>query len=312
MKRILILMIAALPLAIGPAVASAHGDRAKNGGLPTPIASIAGTVVSANAADGTFVADASVRIPGFSTGRGDHGSGARSSRLHRDSNFSRRSDHGSMRTPTATTEVTITTDAQTELKINHQDGTVGDLVAGDRFEATFSGSPADSIQTLVSNPAARVSARTPREAHRFYAFAGMVTAVDTTAGTVTVDVSRSRPDDLVPSGSAPVSFTVGPDTLIMAGTGPSGPAGASLADVSVGDTVAGGVIGDGRLTLSQVESTPLKVLFDRHMAAATANPQAGHDETRAMQHALSLLGDRSAAESHGHKKSDPGKHAAKA
>jgi hypothetical protein len=203
------------------------------------------------------------------------------------------------------TQVTITTYSGTKLKLNHQDGTVGDLVAGDRFVARLSGSPGDSIQTLVSNPALRVSASTPPKAHQLYAFVGRVTAVDTTAGNVTVDVTRSRPSDLVPSGSAPLSFTVGSDTLIRRGTGLRRLLGASLGDVSVGDIVAGGVIGDSGLTLSQVESTPLKVLLDLPATTTTTtSAQAAEGKTRAMKHALSLLGDKSARKSGGHKKSN--------
>ena len=309
MKRILISVIAALPLAIGPAVASAHDNRPGNGGSLTPIVSVAGTVVSTDAANGTFVADAFVLAPRSGTGHREHGSSGRSSRFGGDSSFTRRSAHEPMTAPTAMTQVTITTDSGTKLKLNHQDGTVGDLVAGDRFVARLSGSPGDSIQTLVSNPALRVSASTPPKAHQLYAFVGRVTAVDTTAGNVTVDVTRSRPSDLVPPGSAPLSFTVGSDTLIRRGTGLRRLLGASLGDVSVGDIVAGGVIGDSvigdsGLTLSQVESTPLKVLLDLPATTTTTtSAQAAEDKTRAMKHALSLLGDKSARKSEGHKKS---------
>jgi hypothetical protein len=309
MKRILISVIAALPLAIGPAVANAHGDGAGNGGLTTPVASVAGTVVSSDATDGTFVADAVVLTPRDGARRGDHRVADRSGR---DSNVTRRADHASRTTRPATTEVTITTDSGTKLELNHHDGTAGDLVAGEKFVATFNGVASDSIQTLVSNPALRVSARMPREAHGLYAFVGMVTAVDATAGNVTVDVTRSRPSDLVLPGSEPVSFTVGPDTKIKGGAELGGPLGASLGDVSVGDVVAGGVIGDPGLSLSQVETAPLKVLVDLRAGRTSDGDHAAKDETRVMKHVLTLLGDRFADKSHGDHGSDRGKHAAQA
>ena len=164
MRRILISVIASLPLAIGPSVASAHDNGYGHEGSPAPVASVAGTVVSADAMNGTFVADALVLPPRSRTGHDEQAFGGRSFRFGGDSSFTRRSAHEPMTAPTAMTQVTITTDSGTKLKLNHAEATVGDLVAGDRFVARLSGSPGDSIQTLVSNPALRVSARTtPKE-----------------------------------------------------------------------------------------------------------------------------------------------------
>jgi hypothetical protein len=56
----------------------------------------------------------------------------------------------------------------------------------------FSGSPSDSIQTLTASPALAVFASMPPTPKQLYAFVGTVTAIDSTAGTLTVNVSASR------------------------------------------------------------------------------------------------------------------------
>src|SRR5947209_19470071 len=72
MKRVLLSMLAVLPLAIAPASALAHdsGESGPGGGSGAPVALVAGTVVSVDAANGTFVGNAFV----VSGSRGhDHG-----------------------------------------------------------------------------------------------------------------------------------------------------------------------------------------------------------------------------------------------
>src|SRR5205807_2381502 len=155
---------------------------------------------------------------------------------------------GGSSTPPSTTQVTISTDSSTQLYVDHQQATVSNLAAGQEFRALFSGSPSDDIQTLVSNPALFVFARAPHVEHELYAFVGTVTAVDPTAGTVTVDVIRSRPGDLAPPGSS-ATFTVDSNTLVLGGSSSDSLFGGSLSDVNVGDLFAGGVAGPAAQTL---------------------------------------------------------------
>ncbi len=187
--------------------------------------------------------------------------------------------------PPTTTQVTITTDSNTRMRVNDGSASVADMSPGDQFVALFTGSPGDSIDTLVTNPALAVFDRAAPKAHQLYAFVGTVTATDTVGGTVTVNVTRSLPADLVPAGSSPIPFTVGLQTLVLGGTSAS-LFGGSLGDVSVGDIVAGGVAGDAGETLAQVESSPLKVLLD---LPAPAGGSTGA-QTGALNRALSLLG----------------------
>jgi hypothetical protein len=203
--------------------------------------------------------------------------------------------------------VTITTDANTKVFVNWHVGTPADLAAGQTFFALMNGSPGDSIQTLVSQPARMIFAKTPRQ---IYGFVGTVTAVDPTGGTVTVDVARSLPSSLVPAGSPPVPFTVGPHTLVLGGSGSGGLGGGffgglfggSLSNVSVGDMVAGGLIAPGGQTLTQIEATPLMVLLDLPARPTTSAAAAARAQSRALHKAVSLV--KHGAKKHkSHKKS---------
>jgi hypothetical protein len=119
---------------------------------------------------------------------------------------------------------------------------------------------------------------------------------------VTVSVTRSLPGDLVPSGSGPATFTVSASTLVLGGSGAGGLFGGSLADVSVGDMVAGGLVGDAGQTLSQVEATPLRVLLDLPASApATSGTPVTATNAQALNRALALLGDKSAGKTKAHK-----------
>jgi hypothetical protein len=263
MRKLLIAIVAVLPLTFGCAAASAHDF----GEFPSPGMPVVGTIVSTDPTSGTFVANAFAP-----TGFGE--------------------DSSDFDQPPVTTQVTISTDSNTRLLVDEQPGTVADMSAGDRFIAFFTGSPGDSLQTLVSNPALAVFDHPAPKPHQLYAFVGSVTGVDTTAGALTVDVTRSLPADLVPAGSAPVSFTVGADTLVLGGSSTS-LFGGSLANVSVGDIVAGGLIGDAGETLAQVEQTPLKLLLD----LPAGSGQAGAKRTT-LNKALSLLGGKPLAPAH--------------
>jgi hypothetical protein len=233
----------------------------------TPKAAVGGTIVSVDTSSGTFIANAAVMSE--NSGGADAGDSTRSPTL---------------------TQVTIATDANTEFKLDGQSASLSDLAAGQRFYALFNGSPTDTLQTLVSNPALEVSAHAVRARHhrQLYAFVGSVTGVDTTAGTVTVDVQRSLPSGLVPAGSPPQTFTVGAGTLILGGSNTS-LFGGTLGGVSVGDIVAGGLLAAPGQTLTQIESTPLAVLLDLP-AGTLPSSHASSARAKAFNRTLSLLG----------------------
>ncbi len=297
MKRLLVVFLAALPLIVGVAAAQADGFATGGGDQPSGTQSpedvlVAGTVVSVNGAAGTFVADAFV-VPADSQGgqgedndsddQGGGGSIGGSGRGH---------DNADSTGPTpATTRVTITTDSNTEIEVNGQHGTVANLSPGDKFEAKFKAMPTDPISTVVSTPALSIKAETPdapetNSRGSLYAFVGSVTAVDLTGGTVSVNVTRSLPSSLVPAGSSPVPFTVGPDTMILGG---SSGLGGSLSDIKVGDIVAGGLFAPAGSKLTQIEALPLRVLLDLPAVSTSSPVTAQAAKAKALRKAVALL-----------------------
>jgi hypothetical protein len=273
-----------------------------SGSTTTQQAAVTGTVVSVDATAGTFVANAYVLTPpsmgtggssggstgglpfgggGFPFGGGGFTFGGGSSAGGSTGSIAARAKHS---TAPTTTQVTITTNSSTIIRVGGFGGgmmggmggmgasttgqTAADLVPGAKFVALFSGSPTATIQTLVASPATAVYAQVPKQ---FYAFVGTVSATSTTAGTIAVDVTRSLPSGLVAGGTS-ATFAVGSHTLIIGGSsltgGGSGAGlfgglfGGSLSDVSTGDMVAGGLIGNAGLTAAQVQATPLMFLLD--------------------------------------------------
>jgi hypothetical protein len=229
----------------GGAVARADGS---GGGSRSKLA-IAGTIVSVNADANSFVANA------YALGEdgGGEGRDARGAGFGESGNSS----------PT-TFRVTVTTNRNTEFRVNGAMATITSLAPGARFQAVFDGSAGSDITTLVgNNEALTVTAHDPPQ---LYAFVGTVTRVTTVSsgsgGSVAVDVSHSIPTEIASSASTPVTFTVGPDTLILGGSGAGGLTVDSLSGVSVGDVVAGGLIVAAGDTLSQVEGAPLRLLID--------------------------------------------------
>jgi hypothetical protein len=144
----------------------------------------------------------------------------------------------------------------------------------------------------VAGPALAVYAHSAPAQRQLYAFVGTVSAVDTTAGTVMVQVSNTVPSGLVPAGSNPATFMVSDSTMVLGGSATNGLFGGSLASVSSGDIVAGGLIGTAGETLSQVESTPLQVLVDFPASAApmTKSSMRRQARRRALTQALALFG----------------------
>jgi hypothetical protein len=314
MKRALIALVTALPLAVGATVAQAdspgqwgHDQGTQSSGS---VVAVGGTVTSVDHSTSTFTANAFVPTgeaddqgDNSQSGDDDQGDGGQSSDSGQ--NNGGQGSQGSFHNDwqgsqsgqsTATTPVTITTDGSTTFRVDGRDGTIANLAPGQHFVALFNGSPSDSLQTLVSSPALDVSAHTPDQQHQLYAFVGTVSGVDTSADTVTVQVTNSLPSGLVSSSSNPATFTISPSTMVLGGSATNGLYGGSVGDVAVGDVVAGGLIGPADETLSQVESSPLQVLID---FPASATPSATTsmrrlERGRALTQALALFGYKGA------------------
>jgi hypothetical protein len=313
MRRVIVGLIAVASLALGVAVAQADGGGQggdDNGpgmnGIP-----VVGTVVSTPTAD-SFVANAYIPTQGMgdqgSQGPGDFGQGGsgQGSGSGSGSGFGgdiAKDDDTGGGTPPTTTQVTITTNASTKIEVNDSTGTVTDMKPGDHFFALFTGSPTDTIQTLTANPALAVFDHTAPPAPQVYAFVGSVTGTDTTAGTVTLTVTRAFPSSLAAASSS-VTLTVSSDTLILGGSANSGGLfGNTLSDVSTGDIVAGGLIGPSGETLTQVESSPLRVLLDLPATSSSTPAQMMNDKRHALSAALRLLGDKHQSSRHHQRRS---------
>jgi hypothetical protein len=331
MKRAVVGLVTVMSLALGAGVAQADGPGGwgqwgggdgQSSQPSSSVVAVAGVVTSVDQAGSSF--DANAFIPqgegfgfhhhgfGDGNGGGDQGGGGGGGDFHRDWLGGPQDQQQSAPTPTP---VTIMTNPATTFRIDGQSGTLADLAPGSRFVALFNGSPTDSLQTLVASPAVAVFAHTPPVQHQLYAFVGTVSGVDTTAGTVSVTVANSIPSGLVPSGSGPQTFTVSPSTLILGGTSTNGLFGGSLADVSVGDVVAGGLIGPAGETLTQVESSPLQVLVDFPAATTSSSTTSSSvrraTRQRALSQALTLFGVKTGSRTtgKGHKARRGKKHA---
>jgi hypothetical protein len=313
-------MIAAVPLTFGTASAGAFQLPGLGGDLPitsmlTPQAVVAGTVTQVNG-DGTFQANAYAVSPfnflgGNGSGFGSLNLGGFGNILGGLGNLGNMfglgdifgsSGSSSPTTPT-TTPVTISTDSNTLLLVNGHPGSVSDLAANDNFMALMPGWPWDSIQTLTGSPATFISAQGATSRKDVYAFVGTVTGVDTSAGTVMVNLTTALPSGLAPSGSS-ATFTVGDHTLIIGDSSSSsdsliGGLGASLGDVRTGDIVAGGLIAPAGDTLAQVEALPLSVLLD-FPAPSGPSGSIAKAKARALKDALALLVGKSTKHSRHH------------
>lgn len=259
--------------------------------------------MSVDPSSGTFVANAFVVMrqePGCGADFQNDWSGPRGDGERCNGRF--HDDWASGQAMATPRQVTITTNASTTFRVNGQQGTISGLAAGDRFVAVFNGSPSDSLQTIVSSPAVAVYAHTPAAQHQLYAFVGTVTAVSTTADTVSVNVTGSIPSGLIPSSSNPATFTISPDTLILGANATNGLFGGTLSGVSVGDVVAGGPVGTAGETLAQVESSPLQVLvaFPVASSSTTTTASTRRATQTALGRALALLGFK-AQTAHGRK-----------
>ncbi len=335
MKRALIGVITALSLALGAGVAQAHGPGdwghwgdGGGGQSSSTVVAVAGVVTAVDPSTSSFTANAFVPQGegdgwhhgyggGGGSGSGDQGSQGNSAGQGNPAGQGSQGNPAGQGSrpgdfhadwlgagPPSLSPVTITTDGSTTFRIDGQDSSLTSLPVGSRFVALFNGSPTDSLQTLVASPAVAVFAHTPPTQHQLYAFVGTVSGVDPTAGTVTVQVANALPTGLVPAGSAPMTFTVSAGTMILGGSATNGLFGGSLTDVSLGDVVAGGLIGPAGEALTQVQASPLQVLVD-FPAAATPSVKSSSlrrsVRQRALSQALALFGVKARATGHGHK-----------
>jgi hypothetical protein len=160
MKRTVIMLFATMALALGAVAAEAASPGPGSWGSPSmapaPHAVIAGTITSVNASAGTFTASAYLVA-------GDRG------------------DEGMQNAMPTAAPVTITTGTGTTFDVNGSSGTINSLMAGQRFWAVFSGSPAEGLTTLTSGTAVAVYAFTPPTPSS--CVAGTITSVNTSAGT---------------------------------------------------------------------------------------------------------------------------------
>jgi hypothetical protein len=295
MRRAVGALIAALPLALGVAAAHANEGGPWTGSGLTMGVPVVGTVVQTDTSAGTFTANAFV--PTFGLGVGASGSGGggawgsgMGSGMGSGGEF--RGDLAGATTAPTTTPVTITTNSSTKIIVNGSTGTVGDMKAGDQFMALFAGSPTTPIATLVGKPALSIFDRTPPPKKQVYAFVGTVTGTDTTKGTVTLTVTASFPSGLAAASSS-VTLTVSSDTLILGGTGSTGLR-STLADVSTGDIVAGGLLAPQGDTLTQIEALPLQILLDLPVPSSSSSSSSttttSAAKQKALKQALKLLG----------------------
>ncbi len=276
MRRALISLLAALPLACAPATALAANGRTAPGG---PCVAVSGTVVSVDTARKEFVANAYV-LP---VSAGNH-----CPVVIPIGPILTASD--SPTTP-ATAHVTVRTDTNTKFVVNNRAGGLSDLKPNSHFDGVFPGVPIDDINAVVSRSAVSIVAKTPPRHRQLFAWVGTVTGVGTSARTVTVSVERSLPASLVPAGSDPVTFTVDRRTMILGGNGSQRLFGGTLSGVQVGDIVAGAAVGWSNMTLTQVQAVPLRVLMD--LPAPAVGPLLTARDKQ-LRRALALVGAGSA------------------
>ncbi len=166
-------------------------------------------------------------------------------------------------TAQGTPGTTITTDSSTQVTIDGQPSSVANLAVGDYFSAEYSGTTSETLAQITAGIPLSIEAHSSMpggpmwSGNTLYAFVGTVASTDTTAGTVTVNVTSSIPSALF-SGSD--TFTLGQRTIVLGNSSSS--LFGSLQNVSVGDVVAGGLIGPSGETANQVETQPLQLLVD--------------------------------------------------
>lgn len=208
-----------------------------------------GEVASVDAAAGTITANVVClnHGPGFG-GRGPGGPG----RHHYD-------EHGDddAQQPSQPRQVTFKTDADTEVYLGEDEGTLSDLKPGDSIAVAIVADSDATRDEVLATPAFAVYVnKRPSQ----YGFAGKVTATDTAAKTLTVKVryaTRNIRSQLDQADSRTLTFTTDDATLFKTGS-PDG----TLADIKVDDVVAVGIKGAKGASLSDVLATPASVVYE--------------------------------------------------
>jgi hypothetical protein len=254
---------------------------------PTPEVEVSGVITAVNPTSDQFTATASLvqgngggspwtPQSGRGFGRHSHAKVAHGTRSH----CERGSSNG-------TPNTIITTDSATTFNVGGTGGsTINALAVGQRFTATFDGTPSESLADVISNPANSVTAETAQTPSSLYAFVGTVTATDTSSSpeTVTATVTESTPSGLFTGTD---TFDVGSSTFVFGGGGSLG----SLSSVSVGDVVAGGLFSTPGQTAGAIEADPLQVLIDFPASSSSSSSAAvlHHAQRVELRKAMRLL-----------------------
>ena len=152
--------------------------------------------------------------------------------------------------------LTFTTDADTTVYRNGDDAAVTDLKAGDAISISIVADRSATETEALASPAWIVSAYSSSAS---YGFAGKVTGVDTTAGTLTIAVTRTTSGGatvLAGLGTTTVTFSTGTNTAI-ARNGKK----AALGDLVVGDLAAVGIRAGETATPQEVIGTPASTVL---------------------------------------------------
>jgi Domain of unknown function (DUF5666) len=147
--------------------------------------------------------------------------------------------------------LTFKTDADTAFYRNGDEATLSAIQPGDTIAIALLADEDMTEEEILAEPAWVVSAY---GASTSYGFAGRITATDTAAGTLTVDVKRATKNGkavLTGLGSNTVTFATGTNTRITR-NGKK----VALSDLQVGDLAAVGIRAGKSATPQEVVGTP--------------------------------------------------------
>jgi hypothetical protein len=147
--------------------------------------------------------------------------------------------------------LTFKTDADTTVYRNGDDAVVSAIQAGDTISVSLLVDEDTTEAEALAEPAWIVSAYS---ASTSYGFAGKITAIDTTAGTLTVDVKKSTKNGkavITGLGASTVTFATGTNTAITR-NGKK----VALSGLAVGDLAAVGIRAGKAATPQEVVGTP--------------------------------------------------------
>jgi hypothetical protein len=162
--------------------------------------------------------------------------------------------------------ITVKADANTAIFRNGADATLADIVVGDVVHVVIVADEGQTREEALASPAFAIMARAKKTTVT-YGFAGRVKAVDTTAGTLTLTVTKAtrRARALLGSDATQdVTFTIGESTVLIL-DGES----AELGDYKPGDAAAIGVKASKTATLAEISATPARVVLGQK---ANVNP----------------------------------------